>query len=374
MASVGGSDFARLFFMFGEHKRMPADLVALANDPADVANVVDSARSDVRYVVTDFPIESLVSKFRDKAEQEGDIYIPSYQRSLSWNDQQASYLIESLLLKVPVPPIFLYDVRGRLEIVDGSQRIRSLVRFFNGEFPLSGLEKIDVLNGYYFEDLPPEVQRRLQNTPLRSFVIEESTDASMRVELFRRLNTSGKKLQDAEIRKGAFAGKFLDLIVECASTEIFTNLTKDLGNKRSQKSERQELVTRFFVYSDFYMEFRHDVRKFLDQKTVHFNENASETKIDAMRTEFFRTMNFIEQNLPKGFYRTPTAKVVPRVRFEAIAVGTNLALREEPNLTYPGHQWLHTDEFKRLVRTDASNSGPKLRARIEYVRDSLVQV
>lgn len=352
---------------------MQTDLLALANDPSEVASAVESARSDVRYVVTDFPIESIVGKFKDQAEQEGDIYIPPYQRSLAWTDQQASYLIESLLLKVPVPPIFLYDVKGRLEIVDGSQRIRSLVRFFKDQFALSGLEKIDILNGYRFSDLPSEVQRRLQNTPLRSFVIEESTDASMRVELFRRLNTSGKKLQDAEIRKGAFAGVFLDLVVECSSTEIFESLTRDLGNKRSKKSERQELVTRFFVYSDFYEEFRHDVRKFLDQKMVYLNAKAEGDKIDQMRSEFFRTMNFISENLPKAFYRTPTARVVPRVRFEAISVGTNLALRERPNLEYPGDEWMHTDEFKQLVRTDASNSGPKLRSRIEYVRDALLK-
>jgi hypothetical protein len=221
--------------------------------------------------------------------------------------------------------------------------------------------------------LPPEVQRRLQNTPLRSFVIEETTDASMRVELFRRLNTSGKKLQDAEIRKGAFRGPFLDLVIECSETDLFKSLTKELGGKVDPKSERQELLTRFFVYSECYEEFRHDVRKFLDAKMVAFNRNFDGVKIDILRSQFYQTMNFIETHYPRAFYRNERSRRVPRVRFEAVAVGTNLALRINPNLQVQSLDWLATDQFKELVRTDASNSGPKLRARIEYVRDNLLQ-
>src|SRR3546814_14818149 len=123
--------------------------------------IVDGWRREARYVVTDFSIELVISKFKEEAEHEGDSYVPDYQRSLSWGDERSSYFIESLLLRVPVPPIFLYDVDGRLEIVDGSQRIRSLVRFVRGLFVLEGLEKLDVLNGYRYEDLPPSVHRQI---------------------------------------------------------------------------------------------------------------------------------------------------------------------------------------------------------------------
>lgn len=352
---------------------MAIDLFSSSVDPAQIASLVDEARSDVRYIVTDFPVELLVSRFREEAEEEGEIYIPSYQRALAWTEDQGSYLIESLLLKVPIPPIFLYDVKGKLEIVDGSQRIRSLVNFFANKFALVGLEKLDVLNGLHFDDLPLEVQRRLRNTPIRSFVIEEGTDASMRVELFRRLNTSGKKLQDAEIRKGAFRGPFMDLVIASAESELFKNLTPHLGGKTDPKSERQELVTRYYVYSDNLQDFRHDVRKFLDGHTIELNKKIQPAEVESARSEFDRTMQFITANFPKAFYRSDRSKRVPRVRFEAVAVGTNLALRQSPNINVGNLDWLVTDEFKALVRTDASNSGPKLRARIEYVRDSLLQ-
>ncbi|RWH25246.1 MULTISPECIES: DUF262 domain-containing protein [unclassified Mesorhizobium] len=346
-------------------------LVQLA-DPDEVAAIVDDVRREARYVVTDFSVELVVSKFREEAEAEGEIYVPEYQRSLSWNEEQSSYFIESLILRVPVPPIFLYDVEGRLEIVDGSQRIRSLVRYLQDGFALSGLEKLDVLNGYRFSDLPPSVQRRLNNTPIRSFVLDQGTDESTRVELFRRLNTSGKRLEDAEIRKGVYRGPFLDLVIEEAASDLFKSLTPYMAKGVDARSERQELVTRFFIYCDRYLSFRHDVRKFLDSNMDELNKSADEARLLQMKAEFERTMQFIRKYYPKALYRPDGGKRVPRVRFEAIAVGTALALRDNPALKAPSDTWLRSGQFEELVRTDASNSAPKLRGRIEYVRDSLL--
>jgi hypothetical protein len=349
-----------------------SNLLLQLADPDEVAAVVDDVRRDARYVVTDLSVELVVSKFRDEAEAEGDIYVPEYQRSLSWNDEQSSYFIESLITRVPVPPIFLYDVEGRLEIVDGSQRIRTLVRFLRNGFALSGLEKLEILNGYHFLDLPPSVRRRLNNTPIRSFVLDQGTDESTRVELFRRLNTSGKRLEDAEIRKGVYQGAFLDLVVESAASDLFKSLTPFMAKGVDARSERQELVTRFFIYCDRYLAFRHDVRKFLDSNMDELNKNADKGHLSKMGVEFERTMEFVRTHYPKAFYRPDGGKRVPRVRFEAVAVGTALALRSDPDLKPVSEAWLRSIQFEQLVRTDASNSAPKLRGRIEYVRDSLL--
>jgi hypothetical protein len=239
-------------------------------------------------------------------------------------------------------------------------------------FALDGLEKLDILNGFEFSKLPLAVQRRLNNTPIRSYVLDQGTDESTRVDLFRRLNTSGKMLQDAEIRKGAFRGPFLDLVIECASSPLFLQVTPHIGGRIDSQSERQELVTRFFVYSARYMDFRHDVRKFLDATMVEFNKTLLPQQLDLMRYEFDVTMRFILDNYPKAFYRAEKGRRVPRVRFEAVAVGTALAIRQNPLLTVEGYDWLRTSEFEQLVRTDASNSAPKLRGRIEYVKNKLL--
>jgi hypothetical protein len=351
-----------------------ATLFPLLAGANEVAQVVDDARREARYVITDFSVELVVSKFKEQAEAEGDIYVPDYQRALAWTDEQKSYFIESLLLRVPIQPVFFYEVEGRLEIVDGSQRIRTIVSFVRDEFPLKGLEKLDILNGFEFSKLPIAVQRRLNNTPMRSYLLDQGTDESTRVDLFRRLNTSGKKLQDAEIRKGAFRGPFLELVIESAASPLFLQVTPHIGGNTDPKSERQELVTRFFVYAEQYMEFKHDVRKFLDANMVSFNGRLSEpgNELDRMRDEFNSTMQFILSNYPKAFYRSEKGRRVPRVRFEAVAVGTALALRENKSLTVQDSDWLQSSEFEQLVRTDASNSAPKLRGRIEFVRDRLL--
>lgn len=343
-------------------------------DPEEVDSVVEGARREVRYIITDFSVELIVSKFREKAEAEGDIYVPAYQRNLAWKEDKQSYFIESLILRIPVPPVFFYDVEGRLEIVDGSQRIRSLVSFLSDGFILDKLEKLDVLNGFRFSDLPISVQRRLNNTPIRSFVLDQGTDESTRIDLFRRLNTSGKKLEDAEIRKGVFKGPFLDLVIAAAASKEFSAVTPHMGGGVDTESERQELTTRFFVYADRYMQFKHDVRRFLDATMADLNRRCSPQTIAELRGEFDRVMRFIAKHYPRGFYRTESGKIVPRVRFEAVAVGTALALRQDPNLVPASLEWLRSTEFDRLVRTDASNSAPKLRARIEFVRDRLLGV
>lgn len=350
------------------------DLLAkLDPSEAEITLVVDEARRDVRYVVTDYPVELLVKKFKEDPKEEGDIYIPEYQRSLRWPERNQSYFIESLVLRVPVPPIFLYDVKGRLEIVDGSQRVRALARFANDDFALQDLEKLDILNGLKFSQLPSAVQRRLFNTPIRSFVLDEGTDESTRIELFRRLNTTGKRLHDAEIRKGAYRGKFLDLILECANTNLFRAITPKISRASDPQSERQELVTRFFVYSDHYEEFTHDVRRFLDNHVIALNRHATNGDLERLNAEFVMTMEFVKNHYPHGFYRTEKSGTLPRVRFEAVAVGTCLALRAEPDVKPGDASWIWGNELGALVRTDASNSGPRLRQRIEYVRDHLLQ-
>jgi Protein of unknown function DUF262 len=347
-------------------------LKKLLPDPEEIVRAFDDARRDIRYIVTDYPVELLVNKFKEEGTDEGDLYIPPYQRQLRWIERSRSYFIESVLLRIPVPPIFLYEVEGKLEVVDGSQRVRTLFQFINNKFSLSDLEKLDILNGMNFQDLPPAIQKRFLNTSIRSFVLDEGTDTSTRIEMFRRLNTTGKKLHDSEIRKGAYQGSLLTLILECANSALFKELTPRISKASDADSERQELVTRFFVYSDHYEDFRHDVQRFLDSRLIEGNKSLSSDDLNRMSLEFDRTMKFIKANYPYAFYRTDKAATLPRVRFEAVAVGTCLALRAKPKLKVDGTDWLRGDEINKLVRTDASNSGPRLRARIEFVRDKLL--
>lgn len=348
----------------------------LFDDPsaAEIAAAVEDERRDVRYVVTDFVAELVVAKFGRDEGIDGpfDIYVPEYQRKLAWTDDQKSYFIESMLLRVPISPVYFYEVEGRLEIVDGSQRIRTLAGFVRDEFTLQNLEKLDVLNGLRFSELPSAVRRRFQNTPIRGFVLDQGTDEAVRIDLFRRLNTSGKRLADAEVRKGAYRGPFLDLVVDSAASQAFRAAAPRMGGVGDEESERQELATRFYVYLEAYEDFRHDVRDFLDAHTRRLNAELDPSRVAEMRREFEEVMRFVARSFDDGFYRRGSKNRVPRVRFEAIAIGSALALRKKSDLEAGDTAWIQSEEFEKLTRTDASNSGPRLRGRIEYVRDALL--
>jgi uncharacterized protein DUF262 len=340
----------------------------------NIATAIEEERRDVRYVVTDYVAELLISKFGRDEGVNGpfEIYVPEYQRKLSWSADQKSYFIESMLLRIPITPVFFYEVEGRLEIVDGSQRIRTLSAFARDEFALQNLEKLDMLNGLTFSELPAAVRRRFHNTPVRGFVLDQGTDETVRIDLFRRLNTSGRRLADAEVRKGAYRGPFLDLVVDSAGSQAFRAAAPRMGGVSDEDSERQELATRFYVYLEAYEDFRHEVRNFLDAHTRRLNASLSRDSINSMRNEFESVMRFVARSFDDGFYRRGSPNRVPRVRFEAIAIGSALALRQMPGLEAGDTSWVHGDEFEALTRTDASNSGPRLRGRVEYVRDQLL--
>ena len=117
------------------------------------------------------------------------------------------------------------------------------------------------------------------------------------------------------------------------------------------------------------MSFKHDVARFLDE-FVRKNQNNFDMKKFAR--EYDQMLTFVHRYFPAGFAKTQGASSTPRVRFEAIAVGVNLALREEPDLVPQSMDWLNSPEFGVQVTTHASNSGPRLRSRVEFVRDRLL--
>lgn len=327
--------------------------------------VIKKFQKQVDYDTKDYTIEYLVDKLA-----KGDFFIPTYQRQFIWKDQQKSSFIESILLGLPIPFMFFANCDdGRIEIIDGAQRMQTLSSFFKNELKLRGLEKLTVLNGYKFCDLLDSQQRKFIEKTLRIVILEERTPDEVRQDLFNRINTKGTKANFSEIRRGSYPGKFTDFISECTKNELFIELCP-IPPKRDARYERFELVLRFFAYTNNYMSFIHNVYSFLDEYLI---SNLNDFDEDAFRLEFERMLNFVKDNFPCGFAKLPTSTFTPRVRFEAIAVGTALALRENPNLVVHNVDWLQSDEFQELTTSDASNNQSKLRARIEYVRDQLLK-
>lgn len=325
-------------------------------------------KSQVDYDTREFVVEHIVQKYLAE-----EYKIPPYQREFVWNNEKQSRFIESILLDLPIPYIFFADdnTDGKLEIVDGSQRIRTLVAFYENVLILTGLEKLDKLNGFHFEDLIESRQRRFLRKTLRSIELTEKADFEVKKDIFRRINTDPYDLTDMEIRKGIYEGSdFYNLLKNCSSSPLF-NLLCPISSKRKDRGEAEELVLRYFAYGEKYQTFVHRVDVFLDD----YIKEKYNTQIDAvaMEAEFARMLDFVNEYFPYGFKKGTTHKSTPRVRFEAISVGVTLALRENPNLI-PSNviEWLESEEFKRFTTSDGANSKTFVVGRIEFVKNKLL--
>lgn len=329
------------------------------------------------YEIKEWPIGVLVEKFTSGREtDESEIFIPDYQREMVWTPKQQSRFIESILIKLPVPFIFAADVgegdrEGALEIIDGSQRIRTLDNFLSNRLELVGLKKLTQAIGMRFSDFSKPRQMRFKRTAVRVIELTEKADEDARREMFDRLNSGGTKLTGMEVRRGVVDGPFMKFITECAANEQFKALVP-LSDRNAKRKEYEEIVLRYFAYLNNYQGFQKSVDEFLTDYLRSKNGNFSDADKQTMHDEFVRMLNFVSQNFSNGFKRSGY-NTVPRIRFEAIAVGVSLALRENPELV-PGDisQWLDSDTFIKHTRSDASNSRPKLVNRIHYVRDNLV--
>lgn len=328
-------------------------------------------RESVPYVydTKEYPVEVIVSKFdRDQ------IFVPHYQRNFVWKNEEKSRFIESVFLGVPIMP-FLVSVSGEdaeLEIIDGSQRIRTLAEYCNNNLRLSKLQKLTELNGTRFNDLSESRKNKFLLRDFRFHVVTDKANNEIRADIFNRVNTSSNKLKSSEIRKGAYQGEFYNFIIECSQMEQFQKLCP-IPDSKAKRGEYEELALRFFAYSESYLKFKHDVAPFLDNFLKEHNKNGFDR--DTLIHNFTEVMNFAEKHLePPYFARKGRERATPRVRFEALSVGIYLALKQNPTLNPDDFSWIDSDEFRELTTSDASNNQGKLRARIEFVRDCLLGI
>ena len=342
---------------------------------------------DVRYIVREYPTEVVVQKYlKGRSEGENEIYVPDYQRELVWPEKNQSRFIESVLIGLPVPFIFVADVgeeedpdrAGRLEIVDGVQRIRTLARFMAGELVLDNLERLNRLNGFTFSDLHPSRQRRFGRATLRLIELTEMVTEDVRRDMFDRINSGSVGLEAVEVRRGIQPGPFLDLTTELAHDPRLRSLAP-VSEAMERRFEYEEFVTRFFAFVNRYQSYGRGgkvVKDFLLSYVIDTNDELKNNPAQAedMRSEWQSMLSFVENYMPDSFKKTGPGRKVPRVRFEAISVGVALALRESRDLIpHNVAQWIDSPEFKEWTTSDASNNRSNLIGRIEFVRDKILE-
>lgn len=344
---------------------------------------ISSVSKQVKFTLAEYPVSLYVGRFGDDVNDR--YFVPEYQRKLAWNDEQKSQFIESLLVGLPIPFMFFYQTPGgRMEIVDGSQRMRAMRAFLKESLRLRELVLVPELNGFRFCDLPEDRRNKLEDVTIRTILLDTDTDPSTRAEMFARINRAGTAANEAEIRRGSLPGPITDLIKELAESQAFVDMTP-ISSKAIDQREREELVTRFFAYTDMndtpdgrFPGYRDRPKKFLYDYLKVANERASVNPVvvDNKRKEFEDMLSFVQRTFALGFRRRGGGPPVPRVRFEAIAVGSALALRLMPELSLAPlevERRMSDADFDKLVVSDGSNVRAKLERRIDLVVSMLTQ-
>ncbi len=223
-----------------------------------------------QYTITgygaDFDVEGLVRRL-----QRGDIEIPDFQRAFVWSKGKASRFIESLLMGLPVPGIFLYREKGSqiLRVIDGQQRLMSLRYYFEGKFKGSerafALQSLDSrFDELAYNDLPDQDRRRLNDSIIHASIIQQEApddNGSSQYSIFERLNTTSTPLSSQEIRSAIHGGQFNDLILELNEYDAWRTL---FGNRSTRKRD-EELILRFLALHFCFDQYQPPMKSFLNQ-------------------------------------------------------------------------------------------------------------
>ncbi len=288
---------------FNRERQVPSDLELEPVHSEDEDYESAPADYKVSTFPADFTLEVLHQKWRA-----GDFRIPEFQRAFVWNQVQASKLIESFLVGLPVPPVFVYTERESeiLIVIDGQQRLKSIFSFFEGYFGeethgrrsvfrLAGLSPESRFAGKSFESLDERDRRRLGNSVLRSFVVQQldpDDDTSM-YHIFERLNTGGTLLTNQEVRNCVYQGNFVESIV---SFNQLPEWRKILGRPTPDRRKKDiELMVRFFAMRDISV-YQKPMKDFLS-KFMRKNKDASDQVLGEAKQVFEETCSHVIEGL-----------------------------------------------------------------------------
>lgn len=307
----------------------------------------------------DYTVEVILSKL-DKS-----IMIPSFQRGYVWNIIEASRFIESLLLGLPVPGIFLSKSdKSNLLIIDGQQRIRSLQFFFNGiitEGPSKGkafiLKNVDErFNNRSYNELDPDHRIELNDSLIHATIIkqdEPSNDQSSIFQIFERLNTGGRRLYPQEIRSCIYHGAFNELLAELNTHAQW----RDIAGKENPRQKDRELILRFFSLLRSKKQYTAPMKEFLNHY-MSKNRNLTADSGVFLRETFSSTIDVIYKSI--GLSAFKPEGILNAAVFDSVMYGVAKRLEkgnitDQSTLSSRYSELFQNNEFKKAYRTGTSH-------------------
>lgn len=360
-----------------------------------IEQAIESKVGEVRTDAIDLSFGEMISLYK-ATPREFEIS-PDFQRYFRWTEEQQSRLIESILLELPIPQIFVIENdNGVIELIDGLQRISSVIHFIdpslleppnNKPLVLEGCDIITELDGKAFDDLPLSLRLRIKRSTVRAVVIKRQSTQTLRYSMFKRLNTGGSELSPQEIRNctsrmaGETGAKFYAFLQKCAKQSDFKSCTSTLSSTDQRQDE--ELVLRFFALKNAQDLFKGHVQDWLDNfmEEVVFSKRDFDYKTEEVNfNKLFQYLNRIIGDGAFVKYRDgkPIGGLAPAY-YEAVSVGLARALpdayTETPIDLVKAKiiECLQTIDFLDQVGPGA-NSKSKLKRRVEIIQNALVRL
>jgi len=311
---------------------------------------------------------------------------PHYQRRERWSPEKQSALIESFLLNIPVPPIYLAeDDFGTYSVIDGKQRLTAIRAFMRNELKLGRLESFTQLEGKIFSQLPPELANALQIRPyLRVVTLLKQSDPDLKYEVFQRLNTGGETLNAQEIRNVAFHGPLNDLIYGdlCEAPFLMQQLKIRKPIERSpayRKMQDAEYVLRFLTLQSGWETFSGDLARSMDM-FMETHQYAAGPELQGLRSGFLRALKWCQTlwgghafNRPdKGGWRDQTLAGMYDAEMIAVSGLSDSKLNDLSKATVLKltRDLFKDQQFETAVR-QGTNTPARVRYRINRLTDAL---
>lgn len=370
-------------------------------DPVALIAAADEQVAKVRTQGKDYSFNELLSM-----HEEGELVInPEYQRLFRWSEEKESRFIESVILELPLPPIFVIEVEdGKYELIDGLQRISSYFHFrgkldaphrnikVGDKLRLIECDIVTALNNFIYDELPRALEIKLKRHSVRVEVIRKESDKRLRYHMFKRLNSGGIELEEQEIRNCTIrllSNTFNEFMIQCSKSEEFKNCIATVSEAQIEKRFDQELVLRFFAMKNWRNSFVHEIGSFLTEYLEAISDTPSRIAFDIHEEKkvFHKTFQILNAALGNdSFYMVVKRSTGGQskypfsvLHYEAFTLGLQPHLdRLDPNdpqqmsrLQDVVTEIKNDDNFIRLTTGGGKNTKGSLDKRIQFVTDRI---
>lgn len=355
---------------------------------SDDVEEIEGLSKDEDASLGDYPIDTLLIRNESRTvydvvrriEKGGFIMDPDFQRDFVWGDDKQSKLVESVLMRIPLPVFYLgEDDKGRMIVVDGLQRLTTFKRFLNNDFRLK-LSHQSELDKKLFKELSPKLQNRIEDCNLILYVIDAKVPERARLDIFERVN-SGESLTRQQMRNCLYNGDATKFLKKEAETELFKTVT---GNSLKPKTMRdRECINRFCAFSLLSIEnYKGDMDEWLAEALKKMN-TLDDSELQKLATDFRKTLRnnnllFLEQSFRKHRPEQNRRGVLNVALWDVMTVGlahySNEQVNRHADKLKTGFYDLLSDEYFNNSITSGTNSRRNVMYRFEATQKMFQEI